>query len=237
VAFDPQTQQLTTYALDLILGKNFLVTYHQSAQVPSDGIWAQLHEAPDALASGAACLFYRVIEILISGYLAVLSCLGDTIETMENSVLSQHLAAEQQATIAIRRALLELGRILRPQAEALDKLAREGRAEDYEEARGYLREAYSDMAHASELVSTLRDRMDGVINVNLAVASNRVNEIVKVLTLFTVLFLPITFLTGFFGMNFPFLPVQQPVLFVGTLALMVVCPVGMWLWFWRRGWL
>jgi magnesium transporter len=156
---------------------------------------------------------------------------------MENSVLSHHLAAEPQATLAIRRVLLELGRLLRPQAEALDKLARESSTVGQEAERPYLREAYSDMTHASEVVGTLRDRMDGVINVHLAVASNRVNEIVKVLTLFTALFLPITFLTGFFGMNFPFLPMQQPAVFVGTLVLMLVCPVAMWLWFWRRGWL
>ncbi len=135
-----------------------------------------------------------------------------------------------------------MGRILLPQREVMNKLARdEYRVVDPRD-RIFFRDIYDHLVRLHDLNESLRDLASGALDSYLSVVNNRMNDIMKTLTIITTLFMPITFLTGFFGMNF-FEPVANLVgwtareVFSVTLAIMLLFPVGMFLWMRRRTWI
>ena len=143
----------------------------------------------------------------------------------------------------IKRSLLHLRRIIIPQREVLNRLSRG----DFEvvdaEDRMLFRDVYDHLVRLNDINENLRDLLGSVMDIHLSVANNRMNEIMKTLTIITTLFMPITFLTGFFGMNF-FQPVAlrlEPwtslAVFAGVVAVLVLLPLAMYLWIRRRGWM
>jgi len=103
--------------------------------------------------------------------------------------------------------------------------------------RIYFRDVYDHYVRLADVNDTLRDLVGGALDTYLSVSANRTNEIMKVLTLFTAFFMPISFLAGFFGMNFEFLPFGNVPAFAGMLLLTVGAPFAMWQWLKRQGWI
>jgi magnesium transporter len=133
--------------------------------------------------------------------------------------------------------------VLSPLREVLNKLARD----DYDvidaKDRVYFRDVYDHLVRLHDISESLRDLVGGVLDTYLSVINNRMNEIMKTLTLITTLFMPITFVTGFFGMNF-FQPVSTELsrwtsnpAFIVMLTIVIVTPMGMFLWMRRRNWM
>ena len=124
----------------------------------------------------------------------------------------------------------------------MNRLARDDYDPIEEKERVYFRGAYDQLVRLYDINESLRDLVSGTLDMYLSVVSNRLNEIMKVLTFVTVLGLPLTFLTGFFGMNFFGATYEVPapragiIIFIIALALMVGLPLAMWYWFKRRGW-
>jgi magnesium transporter len=133
-------------------------------------------------------------------------------------------------------------RILLPQREVLNKLARDDYKVIDRKDRVFFRDIYDHLVRLHDLNETLRDLVGGVLDTYLSVVNNRMNEIMKTLTTITVLFMPLTFVTGFFGMNF-FEPLgilkswtTNPVFYL-TLFIILITPIGMYMWMRRRTWI
>ena len=147
-----------------------------------------------------------------------------------------------QRIFTLKRATLHLRRVLSPLREVLNKLARD----DYDvidaKDRVYFRDVYDHLVRLHDISESLRDLVGGVLDTYLSVINNRMNEIMKTLTLITTLFMPIAFVTGFFGMNF-FQPIADQLLpwtsnfsFIVVLLIILGTPLGMFLWMRRRKW-
>jgi magnesium transporter len=138
--------------------------------------------------------------------------------------------------------VLSLRRIIGPQREVLNKLARDDYGVIDQHDQVYFRDVYDHLVRLYDITESIRDLVSGTLDTYLSVINNRMNEIMKTLTIITTLFMPISFLTGFFGMNF-FEPVARlygwtsPLAFIITLAILITVPWGMFYYIRHRKWM
>jgi magnesium transporter len=243
IAFDAAAEEpLTTVELDVFLGTNYLVTYHTQPVSAVNQLWAASHRDERHLRRGAAYLLYRLTDELVSQYMPVVEEIDDTMDAIEDQVFGEPTSSTLQQIFTMKRAMLRLRRIIGPQREVLNRLARGEHAVVAAEERVFFRDVYDHLVRLHDVSESLRDLVSSALDTYLSVVNNRMNEVMKVLTVITTLFMPLSFLVGFFGMNF-FQPVvlleawTSRTAFVILLVGMVLAPLGMAIWMHRRGWM
>jgi magnesium transporter len=243
VAFDPhQDNPLSTLELDVFLGRNYLVTYQAQSIPTADRVWAVCQRDERHLQHGAEHLLYKLADELATDYMPVVEEIDQAIDQIEDQVFDNPAPAVLARIFALKRALLHLRRIIAPQREVLNKLARGDYAVIDAEDRVFFRDVYDHFVRLHDISESLRDLTGSALDTYLSVVNNRMNEIMKTLTVITTWFMPLSFVVGFFGMNFfqAVIPLEawtDKVAFVLTLTGMAATPFGMYLWMRRRAWL
>jgi magnesium transporter len=242
VAFDQDDGDVTTLELDVFWGRGYIVTHQGRALDVVERVWAACQRDERHLASGAGYLMYRLADELVSDYMPAVEGIDETIDGIEDQVFHQPPPTLPEQIFTLKRTLLHLRRIIAPQREVLNKLARGDFAVVAPDDRMYFRDVYDHLVRMYDITESLRDLVGGVLETYLSVVNNRMNEVMKTLTLITTLFMPLSFLAGFFGMNF-FAPVtaldawtDKPA-FLIALVVMVVTPGIMYVWMRRRAWM
>lgn len=243
VAFDPQSDEpLQTRELDLFFGRNYLVTYQAQPITAVDRVWTACQRDERHLQRGAEHLLYLVADELVADYMPVVEGMDEALDRIEDEIFDNPGPSLLAQIFTFKRALLRLRRILTPQRETLNKLARGDYGVIDPEARVFFRDVYDHLVRLHDITEGLRDLTGGALDTYLSVVSNRMNEVMKTLTVITTLFMPVSFLVGFFGTNFfqPVAPLtawtDRPA-FVLMLLAMVVVPAGMFLWMRKRAWM
>jgi magnesium transporter len=243
IDFDPETDHLRLHELDLFLGRNYLVTYHNQSMPLIERQRQNIERDPiNRLQHGADHLMYHLLDLGVAEYLPVIEHLDDAIDDAQEEVFRRPTPRTLQAIFRVKRSALRLHRILAPQREVLNRLARDPYDQIDPDHRVYFRDVYDHLVRVHDITETLRDLITGALDTYLSAISNRTNDIMKTLTLVTVMFLPMSFLAGFFGMNFfgESLAFRSPLprgsLFLATCLIMFVTPWAMWVWARRRGW-
>lgn len=237
VLFDVKSLAVTTHELDIFLGLNYLVTYHQQSVDAVERVWRQVCHDPRLLEHGPDHLLYLLLDTLTADYMTTIDALDTALDALETTVFMQPTPQTLGTIFAVKRAALHLRRIIGPQREVLNKLARDDYAVIDPKDRMFFRDVYDHLVRLVELNETLRDLTSGALDIYLSVTSNRLNDVMKTLTIISALFMPISFVVGFFGMNFSGLPFDSPWLLVGALGAILLTPLVMLYWFRRRGWL
>jgi len=229
--------------LDVFLGTHFLVTFHYDEIPAVDRVWEASAEDERLLENNCAYLLYRIMDELVGHYITTVEALEEALERVENQILVRPTTQSQGRILALKHTVLRLRRVTSLQREVLNKLARDPYTVLEDADRVYFRDVYDHMIRLYELIDGLRDLVMSALDLYLSALNNRMNEIMKTLTVITTLFMPLTFVTGFFGMNFfqPVLASLAPwtgqVAYIVTLLLMVLVPVVMFLWMRRRAWM
>lgn len=243
VQFDEASAEpLRSHELDVFLGPNYLVTYQALSIQTVERVWSLCFRDERQLQRGAGRLLYKVIDELVADYMPVIEQIDEAIDQMEDQVFENPKQSLLQRIFRLKRVLPNIRRILNPQREILSKLARGDDAVLRDEDRVYFRDVYDHLVRMHDITEGLRDLVGGVLDTYLSVISNRMNDVMKTLTVITTLFMPLAFLTGFFGMNF-FQPAASlpgwtgKVAFVSLLASMILLPIGMFLWMRKRAWM
>jgi len=186
---------------------------------------------------------YELADGIVADYMIVVDNLDDVIDRIEDEVFDRPTPYTLEQIFRLKRAVLNLRRIISPQREVLNKLARDDYPVIDVKDRVYFRDVYDHLVRLYDINESLRDLVGGALDTYLSVINNRMNEIMKTLTVITTLFMPISFAAGFFGMNF-FQPVEDPLkiwsstpVFVLALLGMFLTLIGMYLWIRRRGWM
>jgi len=228
--------------LDIFLGANYVVTLHDSPIPAIEEAWLACDRDPRTLQEGADHLLYKIADNVVAGYMPTVERIDEIIDGIEDEVFDRPSPRTLERLFALKRLLQAMRRILLPQREVMNKLARdEYRVVDPRD-RIFFRDIYDHLVRLHDLNESLRDLVGGALDSYLSVVNNRMNEIMKTLTTITVLFMPLTFLTGFFGMNFFEPPgslkswTTNPVFYL-TLATIFIMPFGMYLWMRRRTWI
>ncbi len=228
--------------LDIFLGQNFLVTYHENPFGVVDTVWELCQRDQRYLSRGVGNLFYHLADELVNQYMPIIDRMDETINDIEDEVFDNPKHKVLNQIFNLKRALLQLRRILIPQREVFNKLARGDFELIQEHDKVYFRDVYDHMVRFQEINENLRDLIGGALDTYLSVVNNRMNDIMKTLTIITTLFMPLSFLTGFFGMNF-FQAVAPLEVWTGKLAFTLILvgiisiPMGMYLWMRRRDWM
>lgn len=243
IKFDPtQEDVLQTHELDIFLGKHYLVTYQNIAIPVVDKVRQYIERDARFLQRGADHLFYKLADDLVGETLPVVDQMDDAIDAIEDRMFKGSNQQLLEEIFTLKRSLLHLRRILMPQRELFNKLARGDDHVIDEQERVFFRDIYDHMVRLYDISESLRDLISGVLETYLSVINNRMNDVMKTLTIITTLFMPISFLTGFFGMNFfaadpPFSAWTSEPMLIIVLCIFVLLPVGMYIWMRSRKWM
>jgi len=257
VAFDAAAEDpLAALELDVFVGSNYLLTHHVRPISALARVWSRCAEGdclrtgpgPGGRAGGptqrvtAAYLLYRIADEMVADAAPVIEEIDDRIDAIEDQIFADPTRATLQATFTLRRALLRLRRVLGPQREVFRSLAHADFNAVQSGDQVFFRDIYDHLVRLYELSEGLRDLAGGALDTYLSVVNYRMNEVMKLLAVITTLFLPLSFLAGFFGMNFfqPAAPLggwTSRTAFALMLAAMLLSPVAMVIWMHERGWL
>lgn len=243
VAYDKQADEpLDTLELDIFLGKNYMVTHHDHKIDAIEQVWTFLSRDERGLKNGPDHLLYRITDELVNSYMHVFDTLDDDVDQIETEVFGRPGAITLEKIYSLKRSVLRLRRIITPQREVLNKLAREEYDVIDPRDQVYFRDVYDHLVRMQDLTESLRELVSGTMETYLSMVNNRMSEVVKTLTIITTFFMPLSFIASFFGMNFfvPRIPlsewVEKPV-FIFVLFLMLVLPLFMYQWFHKRNWM
>jgi magnesium transporter len=242
LVFDTQKGiSLKTNELDIFLGKNYVVTHHYEPISSIDEARTACLRDKRYTTNGPDHLLYKIIDDLVADYMPIVEAIDDQIDAVEDEVLVKAAPDMLQRIFELKRILLTMRRILTPQREVLNKLARDDYAVIDSKDRVFFRDIYDHLVRLHDINESMRDLVSGALDTYLSVINNRMNEVMKTLTIITTLFMPISFLTGFFGMNF-FEPLgglkewtSNPVFSV-VMVIFLVLPITMLVWMKRRAW-
>jgi magnesium transporter len=243
VAYDHETSsEVDTLELDVFLGANFMVTHHDQSLPALDRVWESCQRDDRHLRKGADHLLYRLADEVVGSYMPVVEQIDLAVDEIEDLVFDRPSPQVLERIFSLKRAILHLRRIIGPQREVLNKLARDDYAVIDNKARVYFRDVYDHLVRLHDITESIRDLVSGTLDTYLSVINNRMNDIMKTLTIITTLFMPISFITGFFGMNF-FQPVTDLSIWTGRLAFIItlvilwLTPLCMYWWIRSRGWM
>jgi len=232
---------LRTQELDLFVGERFLVTHHEEPIPALDGVWGSCRKDERLLSRGSEHRLYRLVDELGAGHLPPIEAIEAKVERLEEQILARPVQRILEQALRAKRALLLLRRILAPQREVLHRLARAELPAIRPEYRIYFRDVYDHLVRLFGITENVRDLVGGILEMYLSALNNRMNEVMKTLTLITTLFMPISFVVSFFGMNF-FAPAAAAppwtgrIVFWAVLGLLLLTPLVMYLWLRRRRW-
>lgn len=191
--------------IDAFLGPDYIVTVH-------DGPSQAVEEIQKLVASHAQRLtrpdqvLHSIIDVVVDRYLPTLDHIGDTIDEVEDELLISPTPTLLQTIFELKRGLLQFRRAVSSQRELLNVLIRDDTDLIHQDMRIYFRDVYDHAVRAMDLVETYRDLLTGGLDIYLTQMANRTNDVVKALTILATIMLPLTLVTGYFGMNFEYIP-------------------------------
>jgi magnesium transporter len=209
LAVGEEPMDIHTKEIDIFVGPNYLVTVHE---LPSNTIHKMSHKEyhqERGLARGIALLLYELLDRQIDGYMNLLDHFETRIEELgdlvfqtkpvtENAILNEILTAKSSA--------LRVRRILVPQREVIEHLAHDDLSAIPHDSRIYFQDLYDHITRFADLAESMRELVQSTMTTHLTISSNRLNEIMKVLTIISTIFMPLSFVAGIYGMNFTYMP-------------------------------
>lgn len=200
-------EDLTTEQVSLFFGKNYLISFYNGDHDPFEPVRKHLRSSGSRLRGrGADFLFYTLLDVVIDQGFPILEELGEWIEDLEDELLGASSRKTLSKIHQLKRDLLLLRRMLWPQRELINQLLHEDQSLIQETTRPYLRDCYDHTIQIMDLFETYRDMSASMMDIYLSSASNRLNDIMRVLTVIATIFIPPTFLVGVYGMNFDYMP-------------------------------
>lgn len=234
---DASSEQLNSLELHAFLGDRYLITIQDQPLPEVESVRRRCSAEAALRDRSMAHIYYLICERLAHDNFEALDTLFEAVEQIEDSVLKQADDDALPELFAAKRRLAAARRLIVPQREVMSLLLESGTAFIDERARPYFRRVLDVLMRMSEAIDTQREILTNVLDAHLSLISNRTNEIMKSLTLLSAIFMPLSFVTGFFGQNFSHLPFDSALLMWAGLALCVAMPMGMLAWFRSRKWL
>lgn len=238
-------EQLESEQVSIFVGKNYVLTFQENLPGDSFGpVRERLRTGGPLTSLTPDYLAYRLIDAIIDNYFPVLEQYGELIECLEQEMLAGYRPGTLHQVHDIRNDLLLLRRAIWPSREAINSMVRDPNALVHAETRLFLRDVYDHTVQLMDLLEMYRELGSDLRDLHLATASNRLSEIMKVLTIISTIFIPLTFIAGIYGMNFDpdSSPWNMPELrwyygYPATLAGMVLIGSALLWMFWRKGWI
>jgi magnesium transporter len=224
--------------VSMILGPNFIISFKEKEVDVFNPLRDRLRTAKGKIRKqGADYLAYSMIDAIVDHYFVIMENLGDRFEDLEDVVVSDPQPGILPTIYNLKRDMLFLRKSVWPLREAISKMQRSDSHLVSEAIKIYLRDVYDHTIQVIENVETFRDMSASLLETYLSSLSNKLNEVIKLLTIISTIFIPLTFLAGLYGMNFKFMPeLESPFGYPAVLILMLLVVVVMMIYFRKKEW-
>jgi magnesium transporter len=237
-------EKLASEQISIIFGPNYVLTLQEVPGDSFDPVRERIRHGKGRIRGrGSDYLAYALIDALTDEFFPVLEHFGERVEALEDALLERPGPATLHEIHDIKRELLALRRAAWPERELLNAMMRNDSELITADTKIYLRDCYDHVVQAMDMIETYRELASGMLDVYLSSVSNRMNEVMKVLTIIATIFIPLTFIAGIYGMNFDpdRSPLNMPELrwyygYPFSLALMAVVALALVYYFRRKGW-
>jgi magnesium transporter len=235
-------RELGVSELHAFLGERYLVTVHTNAQEAVSQVWNRCALNPSPLGRGADFAYYLVASALTDLCFPILDRVSDELSEIEDRILDNPKKPDLERIFELRRLLATMRKVIGPQRDTMALMARQEAVQISERTGVYLRDVAERLSRLRESIEMSRELLNTSIEGHLSATSIRTNEVMKSLTLLSAVFLPLTFIVGYFGQNFEALPgvehwTQSRGLSVGVLCFCLLTPPAMLAWFRAKQWL
>jgi len=240
VRTDSSSDRFNTIELDGYLGRNYVVTYHHEAFASIDKVKKSIRSSPVICQRGPEFLLHQIIDSIVDDYLPVMDDFDERINDLEDNIFNLHRPNDQilEEILGLKRSVLRVRRITSKQLDVLYRISHGQFQLISGPVLPFYRDIYDHLVRVTDLAESYRDLIGGSLEAYLSVVSNRLNEIMKVLTIFSAVMLPLTFIAGVYGMNFDNMPeIHSRYGYYAVWLVMGSVAVGMLAFFWRRGWI
>ncbi len=215
--------------ISFVLGNNFLITFQEKEGDLFDGFRERIRLDQGRVRKRQAdYLLYRLTDIIVDNYYNVLDRIGDLIEEMEEAIYESPSSASFHKIQRLKKELIYLRKALYPLREAINKLIKGETGFVHDENIRFFTDVYDHVVHLIDTVDTYKDLISGLLDVHINAMNNKLNEVIKVLTVISTIFIPLTFIVGVYGMNFRFMPeLQWKYGYYGVWFIMIAVTFGM----------
>ena len=226
---DKSLDDLQTVELDLFLGEDFLITCYTEPSMPVlDSIWTRIERDSRIHSHGPDFFCHAILDNIVDDYLPLIDQMESEIDWIEDAVVAKPAPQTLEKLLALKHSIMSLRRIISPQREVINRLARGEFPQIQDYSRIYFRDVYDHLIRMQDLTDAIRDVISGSMDIYLNSTSLRLNEVMKALTIVSTIFLPLSFVAGVFGMNFRFMPgLESPQGFWVISLIYVLIAAGM----------
>jgi magnesium transporter len=239
IAFHQEEHRFATRDVDFFLGRTFLVTVHSGHSRTISRLREMCDREAHVLAEGPVALLHRIVDSMVDHYNPEIDEIERRMDLMEHEAVLGSREVLIRRILELKRDLSSLRRVVIPQRDAVGRLARREFNLISDEMAYRFRDVYDHLVRLSDEAIMFQDRVTGILDAHLSSVSNRLNQIVKVLTVMSTIFLPLTVLTGLYGMNvtLPHLPGGTAAQFWWIVGMMVALVAAMLGFFRSKGWI
>jgi len=237
--YDEKEDEVQTEQVSLILGPSFVISFQEREGDVFDPIRERLGSSKGRIRKmGADYLAYALIDTVVDNYFIILEQLGKKIESLEEELVTDPVPETVETIHHVKRAMISLRRSVWPLREVLRSLEKTESELIRESTNIYLGDVYDHTIQVIDTIESSRDVLSGMVDIYLSTISNRMNQVMKVLTIVATIFIPLTFVAGIYGMNFQFMPeLEWRWGYLAVLVTMVAIGVSMVAYFRRKKWL
>ncbi len=237
--FNDQSSEIEAEQVSLIVGPNFIFSFQEREGDTFNPIRERIRNGKGRIRKmGADYLTYALLDSIVDNYFIILEKLGEEIEFLEEKLVTHPTPEVLQTIHVLKREMIFLRKAVWPLREVISGLERGESSLIKESTRIYLRDIYDHTIQAIDNIETYRDMISGILDIYLSSVSNRLNSVMKVLTIIATIFMPLTFLAGIYGMNFKYMPeLEWRWGYPFTWLIMVGIGVFMLFYFRKKKWL
>jgi magnesium transporter len=237
--YDGGSGEVESEQVSLVLGRNYVLSFQEKAGDIFEPVRERIRNGKGRIRKrGPDYLAYALIDAVVDHYFLILEASGERLEGLEDKVVADPRPETLREIHRLKRDMIELRRSVWPLREVIGALDRsESRLVDVS-TRVFLRDVYDHTIQVIDTVETFRDMLSGMHDTYLSSISNRMNEVMKVLTVIATIFIPLTFIAGIYGMNFEFMPeLGWRWGYFAVIGVMIVVALGMLKYFKKKNWL
>ncbi len=234
---DEKIKSISAKETHVFFNQEFIVSVHEHNESLIDILWNRCLTESSLTSKGTDHVLYLLFDFLVDSNFPILDSLSDQIATLENQILINEVEPDFITNIIyLKRNLVRMRRVLSPQREVLNLIMRHENKFLSEKIRFYFRDVYDHLSRLVETIDMDRDLIANSMEAYFSLLSQKTNEIIKNLTLVSMIFMPLTFLTGFFGMNFTDLPYENHIAMGISIGMILAIPGGMMFYFKSKNW-
>lgn len=239
IQWQEETQQIETEQISIVLGQGFVLTFQEQEKDVFAALRQRIRSGKGRIRQlGADYLAYALLDAVVDHYFVVLENMGEHIEAIEEELVTEPASETLQKIHELKREMLFLRRSVWPLREVIGGLQRGDFPQFKQETLLFVRDVYEHTIQVIDTVETFRDIVSGLLDIYLSSISNRTNEVMKVLTIIATIFIPLTFITGLYGMNFQYMPeLQFRWGYLAVWLLILAVSLALLLYFRKRDWL